>query len=107
MLIPVRCPRCKEKFWVEFSIKYELYKYVEAMSELTRIHIKDAIVRDVWTDEEVASEVQRTIASLLRRGVPRKQVVEEVSELYGIPQVHVDELIENLLSKVPELNSVW
>ncbi|ADB58798.1 hypothetical protein [Archaeoglobus profundus] len=105
MLIPFKCPECGKKYWIELSIRYELYNYVGAMSELARIHIKDAIVRDIWTDEEVAFEVQRTIASLLKEGIPRKQVVEEVSQLYGIPAIHVDELIENLLSKVPELNT--
>jgi hypothetical protein len=50
-----------------------------------RIFIKEANLKGVWDYEEIAFEVQRTIASLLRRGIPRRQVVEEVSQLYEIP----------------------
>lgn len=37
--------------------------------------------------------VKRTVAGMLRRGVPRRQVVEETSTLYGIPEECVEEIV--------------
>jgi len=33
------------------------------------------------------------VAGMLRRGVPRQQVVEETSALYGIPEECVEEVV--------------
>jgi hypothetical protein len=52
-----------------------------------------AHVSGVDGDEQIAYEVKRTVAGMLRGGVPRRQVVEETSALYGIPEECVEEVV--------------
>ena len=45
------------------------------------------------TDEHITYEVKRTVAGMLWDGIPPKQVVEEASALYGIPEECVEEVV--------------
>jgi len=49
---------------------------------------------------QIAHDVKRTVAAMLRDGIPRRQIVGETSALYGIPQECVEEVI---LASPPQL----
>lgn len=50
-------------------------------------------VTGLYEDDQITYEVKCTVARMLRRGVPRRQVVEETSALYGIPEECVEEVV--------------
>lgn len=92
MLLPVRVsPR--RRVWIDVSFHYEKQIYAGAFEDLTRYLLKYGRVDGVYEDEEIAYDVRRTVAARLRDGVPRRQVVEETSALYGIPEDCVDEVV--------------
>gem|GEM_PF-6534116 len=55
--------------------------------------LKYGHVSGVYTDEEIAQDLKRTVAAMLRDGIPRRQIVEETSALYGIPAECVEEVV--------------
>ena len=91
MLIPVQVsPR--RRVWADVSFRYEKYVYGSSGEEACRYLIKYGKVDGIYEDEEIAYDVRRTVAARLRDGVPRRQVIEETSALYGIPEECVDEV---------------
>lgn len=92
MLIPVRVS-ARRRVWVDVSFRYEKHIYAGSHEEVYRYLIKYGRVDGVYEDEEIAYDVRRTVAARLRDGVPRRQVVEETSALYGIPEDCVDEVV--------------
>lgn len=92
MLIPIRVsPR--RRVWADVSFRYEKHVYAASGEEACRYLIKYGRVDGLYEDEEIAYDVRRTVAAMLRDGVPRRQVVEETSVLYGIPEECVDEVV--------------
>ncbi len=90
MLVPIQVsPR--RRIWVEISIYYD--EQVNSTGELTRYVLKYGRADGIYEDEEIADDVNRTCCGLLRTGAPTAQVVEEVSAIYGIPEVCVEEII--------------
>lgn len=47
----------------------------------------------IYEDEEIAHDLKRTVSAMLRDGIPPRQVVEEASALYGIPEECVEEAV--------------
>lgn len=92
MLLPVQVS-ARRRVWVDVSISYEKQVYAGAFEDLTRYILKQGHVDGVYEDEEIADDVRRTCCGLLRTGAPTAQVVEEVSAIYGIPEVCVEEII--------------
>lgn len=92
MLLPVRVsPHCR--VWADVSFRYEKHIYSGSTEDVARYTLKYGRVNGVYEDEEIAHDLKRTIAGMLRRGVPRRQVVEETSALYGIPEECIDEVV--------------
>ncbi|MDK2889612.1 MAG: hypothetical protein PWR21_244 [Methanoculleus sp.] len=55
--------------------------------------LKYARVNGTYEDEEIAHDLKRTVYAMLRDGIPRRQIVEETSALYGIPAECVEEVV--------------
>lgn len=95
ILLPVRLsPR--RRVWIDVSFHYEKQIYAGAFEDLTRYLLKYGHVDGVYEDEQIAHDVKRTAASMLRDGIRPAQVVEEVSQLYGIPVLCVEEVLADL-----------
>jgi len=75
------------------SFRYEKYADVDSSQELSRYLLKFGCVNGIYEDEVIAFDLKRTVAGMLRDGVPRRQVVEEASALYGIPEECVEEVV--------------
>jgi hypothetical protein len=75
------------RVWADVSFQYENYADVDSPQELSRYLLKFGRVNGVYEDEEIAHDLKRTVAGMLRRRVPRRQVVEETSVLYGSRRV--------------------
>jgi hypothetical protein len=100
MLIPVTVPHHHQRIWVDVTFRYEKYIYADAPGEVSKYLLKYARVRDTYTDEDVAYDVRRTVTGRLRDGVSPRQVVQEVSEIYGIPPACVDSIVEEVAAEV-------
>ena len=46
----------------------------------------------------IVHDLKRTVAAMLRDGIPRRQIVEETSALYGIPAECVEEVVAAVLA---------
>ncbi len=46
-----------------------------------------------WALLYIVHDLKRTVAAMLRDGIPRRQIVEETSALYGIPAECVEEVV--------------
>ncbi|MGE4375356.1 MAG: hypothetical protein AB7D01_06580 [Methanoculleus sp.] len=55
--------------------------------------LKCTRVNGTYEDGEITHDLKRTVAAMLRDGVPRRRVVEETSVLYGIPEECVEEVV--------------
>ncbi|MCM2464878.1 hypothetical protein [Methanoculleus oceani] len=55
--------------------------------------LKYARVNGTYEGEEITHDLKRTVAAMLRDGIPRRQIVEETSALYGIPAECVEEVV--------------
>jgi len=99
MLIPVSVPH-HQRIWVDVTFRYEKYIYGDAEAEVSKYLLKYARVKNTYTDEEVSYDVRRTVAGRLRDGVPPLQIVQEVSEIYGIPPGCVDIIIEEVAAEI-------
>ncbi|MDN7025063.1 hypothetical protein FGU65_09215 [Methanoculleus sp. FWC-SCC1] len=100
MLLPVKVSPSR-RVWADVSFCYEKQIYANSSEELSRYLLKYGRVNGVYEDEQIAYEIRRTVSSMLRRGVPHRQVVEEASTLYGIPE----ECVEEVVAAVPAENS--
>jgi hypothetical protein len=83
MLFPVEC-FCGRRIWVEVSINYEKYIFTDSVENLAAYFLRYATVKKVYKEEEIAYEIKKTIHSLLNRGLKKNQIVEEISEIFGI-----------------------
>ncbi len=92
MLLPVNVSPHR-RIWIDVSFRYEKQVYAGSLEETCRYLIKYGHVDGVYEDEQIAFEVRRTVASMLRDGVPEEQVIKEVSNLYGIPPACVEEVV--------------
>lgn len=100
MIVPITIKG--KRYWIEFSVKAELWTPIPDITELRKLVLKNINVKKIYEDWEIAHEVRRTAISLLKRGVKPKRVVKEIQELYGIPEIHVFEVLEDLLFEVAE-----
>jgi len=100
MLIPVTVRH--QRVWADVVFRCEKYIYADAPGETSRYLLKSAHVRGTYTDEEVAHDVRRTVTAWLRDGIPRRQVVREVSEIYGIPPACVGLIVDEV---IPDIKS--
>jgi len=96
-LIPIECPKCKERFWGEIGIKYDKYVFEPSLLDLDCYVLKYANLKDVYPDKEIIYDVKRTLASFIKDDYETEDVVKEVSLLYGIPEFHVKEILEGLM----------
>lgn len=101
MLIPVNIsPR--RRIWVDVSFRYEKQICVNSPEALYRYILKYGHVDGVYDDEQIAYDVRRTITSRLQDDVSRRQVVWEVSDIYGIPVECVGGIMDEVM---PEIRS--
>lgn len=99
MLLPVNVsPR--NRLWIDVAFRYEKFIYADTPEEVSRYVLTYGHVDGVYPDEQVAHEVRRTVTAMLRRGVAPRQVVKEVSMLYGIPPECVEEVVAAMPVKV-------
>nr|WP_303715987.1 hypothetical protein [Methanoculleus marisnigri] len=92
MLLPIKVsPR--RRVWADVSFRFEKHVYAESTEDVARYTLKYGRVNGIYEDEEIAFDLKRTVSSMLRDGIPAKQVVEETSQIYGIPQECVEEVI--------------
>ncbi len=70
--------------WANVSFRYEKHIYAGSAEDVARYTLKYGRVNGVYEDEQIAYEVKRTVAGMLQRGVPYRQVAEETSALYSI-----------------------
>ena len=75
----------------DVSFRYEKHIYANSPEELAKYILKYGHVSGVYTDEEIAHDLKHTVAAMLRDGIPRRQIVEETSALYGILAECVEE----------------
>lgn len=92
MLLPIKIsPR--RRVWADVSFRYEKHIYASSTEDVARYTLKYGRVNGIYEDEEIAHDLKRTVAAMLRDGIPRRQVVEEASLIYGIPQECVEEAV--------------
>lgn len=95
ILLPIQVSPAR-RLWVDISFRYEKYLYAHSTEDLARYILKYGHVDGIYEDEQIAHDVRRTAEAMVRDGVPRRQVIEEVSTLYGIPVVCVEEVLADL-----------
>ncbi len=92
MLLPIKIsPR--RRVWADVSFRYEKHIYASSTEDVARYTLKYGRVNGIYEDEEIAQDLKRTVYSMLRDGIPRRQIVEETSALYGIPAECVEEVV--------------
>jgi len=91
-----------KKYWIEFSIPYELWASITDYTELKKLVLKGVNVKNVYKYDEIAYDIKRTVASLLKDDYSIKQVVREVSELYEIDEAYVSEVIDEFIIRKPQ-----
>lgn len=92
MLLPIKVsPR--RRVWADVSFRFEKHVYTGSTEDVARYTLKYGRVNGIYEDEEIAHDLKRTVAAMLRDGIPLRQVVEETSALYGVPQDCVEEVI--------------
>lgn len=91
MLIPVVYKN--HQIWVDVSFRYEKHIYAGSTEDVARYTLKYGRANGVYEDEQIAHDIRRTVAGMLRDGTPHDQVVAETSALYGIPPEYVEETI--------------
>jgi len=96
MLFPVQC-ECGRRLWAEISITYDKRIYANSIDEVAEYILKHAIVKDVYKEEEIAPEIKRTLAGLLKV-TSKSEAIKEVSQLYGIPEEYVVGILENIIA---------
>lgn len=79
--------------WAEISITYDKRICANSIDEVAEYSLKHAIVKDVL---QIVPDIKRTLAGLLKV-TSKAEAVREVSQLYGIPEEYVAELLENLV----------
>jgi len=92
MLIPVNVSPHR-RVWAEVSLRYEKYIFTGSTEDVARYTLKYCRVNGVYEDEEIAHDLKKTVAGMLRDGISPKQVVAETSALYGIPQEYIEEVV--------------
>lgn len=102
MLAPIEIEG--KRYWIEFSVIYDVYEDPTDYTALRNYILDNASIKGVYCDEEIGPELRRTVASLLKSGYDSKQIVEDVKELYGIPEVHVNEVMDDLMLQVKQEN---
>lgn len=103
MLFAVECPYCHNRVWADVTFDCERRVYASNLLDLEEYILKHARVRDVYKEEEIIFDIKKTLAGLLKGCRSSKQVIKEVSELYGIPEEFVEEILENLLVEIKEV----
>lgn len=83
MLIPVTFG--SERVWVDLSIGYDKYIYVNSPYELAGYVLTNAQVDAVLSDADVIPDIARSMATLTRDGTPREDAIKWISSAYGIP----------------------
>lgn len=92
MLLPIKVsPR--RRVWADVSFRFEKHVYTGSTEDVARYTLKYGRVNGIYEDEQIAYEVKRTVAGMLRDGTPRNQVIAEASALYGIPPEYVEEAV--------------
>ncbi|MBA7476659.1 hypothetical protein ES707_12052 [subsurface metagenome] len=81
------------RVWADVSLRYEKHIFANSTEELSKYILKDGHVSGIYEDEQIAYDLKRTVAAMLRDGIPRCQIVEETSALYGIPVECVEEVV--------------
>jgi len=99
MLVPVRCPDCGKRMWVEFSIGFEKSIFAGNESELAKYTIKSINVIKVWEDDEITRQIKEQFVRFVKAGDPVDKAVKMVSELYGVPVLVVEEVLGDLIAE--------
>lgn len=89
MLIPIP----GHKIWAEISFKYEKYIQEDSEEELYYFLLRRARVVNVHSDEEIQTQLRKTICALQRDGISTERIISEISQLYGIPEGCVEEIM--------------
>lgn len=102
MLAPVEIEG--RRYWIEFSIVYDVYEDPSDYTALREYILDKASISGIYSDEEIAPDLRRTVASLLRSDLDSKQILKDVKELYGIPGEYVEEIIDDIIVQVDQKN---
>lgn len=100
MLLPVTCPECGKRFWIETAIHYEERTFVGSLDELKKYVLKEQNIIRTWQDEELAEEIRDQFRRLIKSGDPVERAVKIISEIYGIPVLALEEFLSDLIEEV-------
>ncbi len=100
MLLPVVCPECGRRFWIETAIHYEERTFVGSLDELKKYVLKEQNVIRVWNDEDLAEEVRDAFRKLIKSGDSVERAIKIISEIYGIPILALEEFLSDLIEGV-------
>lgn len=100
MLLPVTCPECGKRFWIETAIRYEERTFVGSLDELKKYVLKEQNIIRTWQDEELAEEIRDQFRRLIKSGDPVERAVKIISEIYGIPVLALEEFLSDLIEEV-------
>ena len=71
--------------WVDLTLGYDKYIYVNSTEELVQYALTNARVEGVFSDADVIPDVTRSMETLARDGTPREDAIKWISSAYGIP----------------------
>ena len=93
-----------KRYWIEFYATHEIWTSARDYSELRKIVFKDITITNVFEDYEVAYNLKRTISSLLSQGYNPKHIIKEVSQLYGIREEYLYDIIFEVMQEFESIN---
>jgi len=100
MLLPVTCPDCGKRFWIETAIHYEERVFAYSLQELKKYILKEQNIIKIWDDDELAEEIRKQFGMLIRSGDSVERAIKILSEVYGIPVLALEELLSDLIEEV-------
>ena len=100
MILPLTCPECEKRFWVEISIKADEYVYVGSEEELKKYVIREINIIKIWDDEELGKEIRGQFCRLIKSGDSIERAIKIISEIYGIPVLLLEEFLSDLIEEV-------
>lgn len=100
MLLPVNCPCCGKKFWIETSIDYQEFVYLNSLEELRKYVLKEMNIIKTWEEEEIGIILRKEFMELIKAGNSLEQSIKIISQVYGVPVLALEELLSDLIEEV-------
>ena len=98
MLLPVTCPDCGKRFWIETAIHYEERVFAYSLQELKKYILKEQNIIKIWDDDELYFEILNQFSELVKKGEKPDRAIKIISEIYGIPVLMLEEILSEQLT---------